>query len=53
MKTKLHICYGRIESLGPALASTLVDSSVSMIPHGLRLIDSVSLLVVSFSPLAH
>ena len=39
-KTKLNIC----GSLGPAPTWTLVGGSVSMSPHGLRLIESVSLL---------
>ena len=50
MKTKLHICYkwGCV-GLGPASVCYLVGGSVSVGPHGSRLVDSVSLLVVSLT----
>lgn len=47
MKTKLHIYYKCVGSLGPAHAH-----SVAVGPHGLGLVDSVGLLSVSFTPLA-
>jgi hypothetical protein len=52
MKTKLHICYKLVGGLDPASTCSLVCGSVSVSPHGPRLVDSVGLLVVSLTPLA-
>jgi hypothetical protein len=47
MKTKLHIRYKSVWGLGPAPSCSLVGGSVSVSPNGLKLVDSVGLLVVS------
>jgi hypothetical protein len=52
MKTKLHICYICVGNLGPPHACSLVVDSVSVSPHGPRLVDSVGFLVVSLTSLA-
>jgi hypothetical protein len=52
MKSKLHnvlqMCVRRV---GSAHAPSLVGGSVSVNPHGSRLVDSVGLLVVLLTPL--
>lgn len=50
METKLHICYICSGDLGSAPASSLVGGSVSVSPHGPRLVDSVGLLVSLTTP---
>ena len=52
IKTKLYICYKCVGDLDPEHACSLVGSSVSVSPHGYRLVDSVGLLVVSLTSLA-
>jgi len=47
----LHICYIRAGGLGSACVCFLVGGSVSGSPQGLRLVDSVDLLVESLSSL--
>ena len=42
MKTKLNICYKCVGSLGSAPECFLVGGSVSVSPHGPRLVDSRS-----------
>ena len=52
MKTQLHICYICAEGLGPSHARSLVGSSVSVVPYGTRLVDSLGFLVVSMTLLS-
>jgi hypothetical protein len=49
MKTKLYICCKCVGGLGPTHACSLVGGSVSVSPQGLRLLDSVGLLVMSLT----
>ena len=46
----MQICYKCAGSLCPASVCSLVGGSVSVSPHGSRLVDSVCLLVVSLTP---
>jgi hypothetical protein len=50
METKLHISYKCVGGLSPVYAHSLIAGSVSVTPHGPRLVDSVGLLVVSLTP---
>lgn len=50
MKTKQHICYKYVRNLGPVTACSLAGSSISVSPHGPRLVDSVGFFVVSLIP---
>lgn len=52
MKTKLHISCICVGDLCPVHACSLFGS-VSVSPHGPRLVDSAGLLVLSFLPLFH
>ena len=47
MKTKLCICYKCVRDLCPAPVCSLVGGTISVRPHGPRLVDSVGFLVVS------
>ena len=49
MKTKLYIWYMGVGGL-PAQACSLVGGSVSVSPHGPRLVDSVGFLVAVLDP---
>ena len=49
MTTKLHICYICVGGLGPDNACSLVGASVSVGPHGPRLVYSVGLSIVSLT----
>lgn len=54
MSIKLHITYMCVRGmLCPAPTYSFVGGSVSLIPHGPRLVDSGSLLVVSLTPPGH
>jgi hypothetical protein len=49
MKIKLHISYICVGSIGPSHACSLIGGSVSVSPHGPRLVGSVDFLEVSLT----